>query len=35
MRGATSDYYWGDDADGTGENRLGHILMQVRAELRV
>jgi ribA/ribD-fused uncharacterized protein len=29
------DYYWGDGADGTGENRLGHILMQVRAELRV
>ena len=28
------DHYWGDGADGTGENRLGHILMQVRAELR-
>ena len=29
------DRYWGDGGDGTGENRLGHILMQVRAELRV
>jgi ribA/ribD-fused uncharacterized protein len=29
------DSYWGDGGDGSGKNRLGHILMQVRAELRV
>lgn len=29
-----NDTYWGDGGDGTGENRLGHLLMQVRAELR-
>jgi len=28
-----SDKYWGDPGDGTGQNRLGHLLMQVRAEL--
>ena len=28
------DAYWGDAGDGTGLNRLGHLLMQVRAELR-
>ena len=28
------DRYWGDGGDGTGENRLGQILMQVRRELR-
>ncbi len=27
------DSYWGDGGDGSGENRLGKILMQVRAEL--
>jgi len=27
-----NDHYWGD-GDGTGANRLGHLLMQVRAEL--
>jgi len=26
------DGYWGDAGDGTGHNRLGHLLMQVRAE---
>ena len=31
---APADYYWGCGADGTGENRLGKILMQVRSELR-
>ena len=30
-----SDAYWGDGGDGTGKNRLGHILMRVRAELRL
>jgi ribA/ribD-fused uncharacterized protein len=29
-----NDAYWGDGGDGTGENRLGRILMHVRAELR-
>jgi N-glycosidase YbiA len=30
-----NDAYWGDGGDGKGLNRLGQILMQVRAELRV
>jgi hypothetical protein len=29
-----NDRYWGDGGDGTGLNRLGQLLMQVRAELR-
>lgn len=29
----TKDSYWGDGGDGSGRNRLGHILMMVRAEL--
>ena len=28
------DYYWGCGEDNTGENHLGKILMQVRAEIR-
>jgi N-glycosidase YbiA len=28
------DSYWGDGGDGSGRNRLGHLLMQVRDELR-
>jgi N-glycosidase YbiA len=28
-----SDYYWGCGADGTGQNMLGKILMEVRASL--
>ena len=28
------DSYWGDGGDGSGKNRLGHILMSVRDELR-
>jgi N-glycosidase YbiA len=28
------DSYWGDGGDGSGKNRLGRILMQVREELR-
>jgi ribA/ribD-fused uncharacterized protein len=28
------DSYWGDGGDGSGKNRLGEILMSVRAELR-
>ena len=29
-----NDCYWGDGGDGTGRNRLGVLLMQVRDELR-
>lgn len=29
-----NDSYWGDGGDGSGKNRLGHLLMQLRAELR-
>ena len=28
-----NDHYWGDGGDGSGVNRLGLLLMQVRAEL--
>jgi predicted NAD-dependent protein-ADP-ribosyltransferase YbiA (DUF1768 family) len=28
------DYYWGTGADGTGQNKLGLLLMRLRAELR-
>jgi predicted NAD-dependent protein-ADP-ribosyltransferase YbiA (DUF1768 family) len=28
------DRYWGDAGDGSGENMLGKILMEVREELR-
>ncbi len=28
-----NDFYWGDGGDGTGKNRLGKILMKVRAAL--
>ncbi|BEV10810.1 hypothetical protein ATDW_13060 [Asticcacaulis sp. DW145] len=28
------DFYWGIGGDGSGQNRLGQLLMQVRAELR-
>lgn len=31
---AHGDYYWGIGADGTGQNKLGNILEQVRSELR-
>jgi len=29
-----SDAYWGDGGDGAGQNRLGRLLMQFRADLR-
>ena len=29
-----NDAYWGDGGDGKGKNRLGKILVKVRAELR-
>jgi ribA/ribD-fused uncharacterized protein len=25
-----NDSYWGDGGDGSGQNRLGHILMELR-----
>ena len=28
------DGYWGDGGDGSGANRAGHLLMEVRQELR-
>lgn len=31
---APHDYYWGVGADGSGQNRLGVILMNIRADLR-
>lgn len=34
VENAPGDRYWGVGADGTGKNRLGHILMDVRATLR-
>ena len=30
----TNDSYWGDGGDGSGKNRLGVLLMQVRDEIR-
>ncbi len=30
-----NDSYWGDGGDGSGRNRLGHVLMSVRDELRL
>ena len=29
-----NDRYWADNGDGTGKNRLGHLLMELRAQLR-
>jgi len=29
-----NDFYWADGGDGSGRNRLGEILMQVRTELQ-
>lgn len=34
IENAPSDYYWGCGRDGSGQNKLGLILMQVREELR-
>jgi ribA/ribD-fused uncharacterized protein len=33
IENAPSDYYWGCGKDGSGKNRLGVLLMQVRQEL--
>jgi ribA/ribD-fused uncharacterized protein len=29
-----NDSYWADGGDGTGKNRLGHLLMELRSQLR-
>lgn len=29
------DSYWGDGGDGSGKNRLGHLLMELREKLRL
>ena len=34
VENAPSDYYWGCGADGSGQNKLGQILMEVRDILR-
>ena len=34
VENALHDYYWGCGADGSGKNRLGQILMEVRGMLR-
>lgn len=34
VESAPGDYYWGCGADGSGLNRLGQILMELRAELQ-
>jgi len=34
VENAPGDYYWGCGADGSGKNRLGHILQEVRHEFR-
>ncbi len=34
MENAPGDYYWGCGKDGTGQNKLGKILMEVRTRLR-
>jgi len=30
----TNDRYWEDGGDGSGKNRLGQLLMELRSELR-
>ncbi len=34
VESAPGDYYWGCGADGSGQNKLGKLLMQVRGLLR-
>jgi ribA/ribD-fused uncharacterized protein len=34
VENAAGDYYWGCGKDGTGQNKLGILLMRVREELR-
>ena len=30
-----NDRYWADGGDGSGKNRLGHLLMELRENLRI
>ena len=32
---SNNDRYWGDPGDGSGQNKLGQLLMQVRSEIRL
>ena len=34
VESSASDYYWGSGADGSGKNRMGMILMDVRSRLQ-
>lgn len=34
IEAAPGDYYWGCGVEGSGQNRLGQILMEIRAALR-
>eukprot|EP01088_Endostelium_zonatum_P015550 TRINITY_DN3870_c0_g1_i1.p1 TRINITY_DN3870_c0_g1~~TRINITY_DN3870_c0_g1_i1.p1 ORF type:complete len:308 (-),score=72.12 TRINITY_DN3870_c0_g1_i1:77-1000(-) len=34
VKKTNSDYYWGAGASGSGENKFGQILMQIREEIR-
>ncbi len=34
VENAPRDYYWGCGADGSGQNKLGQVLMEVRTLLR-
>ena len=34
VENAPGDRYWGCGADGTGKNRLGHLLVELRSNLR-
>jgi N-glycosidase YbiA len=34
VENAPGDYYWGGGKDGSGKNKLGEILMEVRGVLR-
>ena len=34
VEAAPGDFYWGAGGDGSGQNRLGQILMEVRASLQ-
>ncbi|GHO58965.1 NADAR family protein [Ktedonobacter robiniae] len=33
IENAPSDYYWGCGSDGSGQNKLGQLLMRIRMEL--
>ena len=35
VENAPGDYYWGAGKDGTGLNKLGHILEEVRAKITI